>query len=606
MKMRPGFLAGTGKNGLLSVAPDQPADSSSSSQGLKPSKIKNGISAVPRPTRRIWDETLVLDFQRVLLKLLSEKGLQLELQKRLRYGTGAKEMPTHSSCQAEASNYDKLCDTEKVNCDFCASCSAFDFDPEEILVCRDVVDDEEEEDGDVRISAAGGGAPASSGSRTTVLSASTLSTPSTGRTTNGSEDADLPGRGTTPTSTSSSGPSKNRISFLPSDRRGRVFSSTTAVRNTSKANPILRFRGLETPGLSETDEPARLLKENTTGAALFEMLPAIVEKTASTFANVLKKAHAPGPNRMPALDADTAKQIRKDILKETVLREILSRVFTAHNEQQKAFAQDAGLLATPNGYHGDWNPDLNALTAETIQELMTKGYAFQDDFLPRSEPRNRDTTNSASLSSGRTRSGPGAAQSAFKSSASGQSEYVKNLWKIDCEKVFKELETLDFEVGMFQAVIQQQQVGLRSDRICFSSLDSLNRMRHPMLRKLYQCLISLPFELNKKCNLLLQGTGTFQLGVYHANGAFYKKHLDGGYRERDNGRKITCIFYPNDNDVSALRVHDPKTGETKDILPKAGRLVLLQARDVPHEVLPNVSKKKRFAVSMYLNGPAQN
>ena len=40
----------------------------------------------------------------------------------------------------------------------------------------------------------------------------------------------------------------------------------------------------------------------------------------------------------------------------------------------------------------------------------------------------------------------------------------------------------------------------------------------------------------------------------------------------------------------------------EDIAPISGRLVLFRSRDMPHEVLEN--RKKRFAVSYYIPGPA--
>merc|ERR1719203_1200257 len=115
--------------------------------------------------------------------------------------------------------------------------------------------------------------------------------------------------------------------------------------------------------------------------------------------------------------------------------------------------------------------------------------------------------------------------------------------------------------------------------------------------------------MNKKCSLYLQASSNFQVACY-ANKAFYKKHVDGGYEEINNGRKITAIFYPNQNwsseDGGYLRVFKrrpnpfevakaknegledptPKTDEVEeDIQPRGGRLVLFRSRDVPHEVL---------------------
>merc|ERR1712224_967714 len=99
--------------------------------------------------------------------------------------------------------------------------------------------------------------------------------------------------------------------------------------------------------------------------------------------------------------------------------------------------------------------------------------------------------------------------------------------------------------------------------------------------------------------------------------------MDGGYNDYDNGRKITCIYYPTHASYSVeqreklgkLRMYKRRKnpyelGEAfshlpadadeieEDIEPKQDRLVLFRSRDMPHEVLEN--KAKRFAVSFYI------
>jgi hypothetical protein len=212
--------------------------------------------------------------------------------------------------------------------------------------------------------------------------------------------------------------------------------------------------------------------------------------------------------------------------------------------------------------------------------------------------------------------------------------------------------------GVLTAVMQQQMAGMRRDKICFRGQQEFDRQRQRSLLKLLNLLISMPFELNKKCStgMCLQATGTVQLAYYSPQNTFYRKHLDGGYDDpqapmlnADNGRKITLIYYPGgpgyddaatttDNGAEEegrcgefkqdpsgyLRMYAPRerngsveAGEEAaqqeeakkeesrilaDIAPRCDRLVLLSSRDMPHEVLCNF-KHKRFAVSMYLPGP---
>ncbi len=70
-------------------------------------------------------------------------------------------------------------------------------------------------------------------------------------------------------------------------------------------------------------------------------------------------------------------------------------------------------------------------------------------------------------------------------------------------------------------------------------------------------------------------------------GAFYKKHLD--QFEKTSYRQITLILYLNkdwqEQDGGALRVYEADGSHT-EVLPLAGRAVLMQSAEVWHEVLP--------------------
>lgn len=76
-------------------------------------------------------------------------------------------------------------------------------------------------------------------------------------------------------------------------------------------------------------------------------------------------------------------------------------------------------------------------------------------------------------------------------------------------------------------------------------------------------------------------------------GAFYKKHLD--QFEKTSYRQITLILYLNENwqaqDGGALRVYEPD-GSYTEVLPVAGRAVLMQSAEVWHEVLPAKRTRK--------------
>lgn len=72
----------------------------------------------------------------------------------------------------------------------------------------------------------------------------------------------------------------------------------------------------------------------------------------------------------------------------------------------------------------------------------------------------------------------------------------------------------------------------------------------------------------------------------YPEGAFYKRHLDQFHR--DDHRRLSVICYLNESweesDGGQLRLYLP--GETKEILPMAGRLVCFRSDQIEHEVLP--------------------
>merc|ERR1712050_27950 len=123
----------------------------------------------------------------------------------------------------------------------------------------------------------------------------------------------------------------------------------------------------------------------------------------------------------------------------------------------------------------------------------------------------------------------------------------------------------------------------------------------------------------------LQASSSFQIACYPVSG-YYKKHVDGGYDDTNNGRKITAIFYakkswssedggelrmykrrPNPFEIAKARKEGSEIPEkppdeaVEDIEQRGGRMVLFRSRDMPHEVLP--SKRKRYAITLWLMGP---
>jgi len=289
-----------------------------------------------------------------------------------------------------------------------------------------------------------------------------------------------------------------------------------------------------------------------------------MEQTAVMYARVKARGMADGMT----LDAEIEDRLRKDILKEVLTRHILKCINNANSSSYEAGSVDAGLLATPQGYFGG---DLNELSADCVRGLMERGFGVQDDFV--------DWTT--------------------------------------LDNAYRELELIEFD-GKMSEVTQQKVMGVRSDKVAWLMYADLDREDQPGLSCLFKKMISIPFELNKKCNLCLQANATFQAAHFGSSG-FYKKHMDGGYHDDNNGRKITAVFFVGKSgsaeDGGQLRMYkrrrnpyakdgnDVSDVDTvdEDIMPRGMRLVLFRSRDMPHEFL--ASSRKRFTVTLWLMGP---
>jgi len=324
------------------------------------------------------------------------------------------------------------------------------------------------------------------------------------------------------------------------------------------------------PG-EDVDYVARLLRDYTKPSSLADMVGPVMEQSTQIFRRAESKGKADGMK----MDSETEISVLRDVIKECLIRHILHLVNSENSGSTANDSHNAGLLATPQGYFGG---DLNSFSSEAIRGLMEDGYGVEDDFV------DDDTTS----------------------------------------KVLKELEFLEYD-GKLVTVMQQKMTGYRTDKIHWLTYESLDREKQPGLLTLMKKMISIPFELNKKCSLYLQASSTFQLGCYPEK-AFYKKHVDGGYEDLNNGRKITAIFYANsewsESDGGQLRLYkrrlnpfqledlkqkgedvpdQSKDEMAEDVVPAGGRLVLFRSRDIPHEV--RATRRKRFAITLWLMGP---
>ncbi|CAN7352584.1 2OG-Fe(II) oxygenase [Pseudomonas sp. LjRoot71] len=153
--------------------------------------------------------------------------------------------------------------------------------------------------------------------------------------------------------------------------------------------------------------------------------------------------------------------------------------------------------------------------------------------------------------------------------------------------------------GVGRGAQQQVREGVRGDHIQW-----LEAGQAEACDQYLQVFDQLRLALNQGLYLGLEDfEGHFAL---YPPGAFYQKHVDC-FRD-DDRRAVSAVFYLNEDwqaeQGGALRLYLPN-GETRDVLPQAGSLLVFLSADMPHEVLP--ASRDRLSLTGWFrrrgNGP---
>eukprot|EP01069_Polyplicarium_translucidae_P001672 Polyplicarium_translucidae@DN1764_c0_g1_i1.p1 len=322
---------------------------------------------------------------------------------------------------------------------------------------------------------------------------------------------------------------------------------------------------------TDDDNIGAVLDESITDARLREVLASVAERSHHVYQRIVKS----GKNENMVLNTSESSRIKREVLQEVLSREILKAAATRAKLSHVRSSHDGGLLANPAGYR---DGPLSTLHNVTIASLMNTGRAVQEGLL---------------------------------------GEEMRN-------SVLSECQLVEFEGHLSEvAPSTSHRPTFRGDRICWLGPENLHPERQKGLLGLCDTLMALPYELNKKCNLLLQAASVFEISCFTGGGTHHAMHFDSGYSETSNtGRKVAAVYFPNElpwkeEDGGQLRVHAAvskgaqmrdadgdveKQRESMCLDPVGDRLVLLWCRSVPWEVLP--THRKRFALTMWFGGPA--
>lgn len=146
--------------------------------------------------------------------------------------------------------------------------------------------------------------------------------------------------------------------------------------------------------------------------------------------------------------------------------------------------------------------------------------------------------------------------------------------------------------GIGRGVAKVVHTGIRGDKIQWLESD-----QHVAVDRYLALMEHIRVAINQTLFLGLEDfEGHFAL---YPAGAFYKKHLD---RFRDDDRRVvTCIAYLNEQWLpeqgGELRMY-LDDGQTHDVVPQAGTLIVFMSAQWPHEVLP--ATRDRLSITGWL------
>ena len=146
--------------------------------------------------------------------------------------------------------------------------------------------------------------------------------------------------------------------------------------------------------------------------------------------------------------------------------------------------------------------------------------------------------------------------------------------------------------GIGRGVAKVVHTGIRGDKIQW-----LESEQHVAVDRYLALMEQLRIAINQTLFLGLEDfEGHFAL---YPAGAFYKKHLD---RFRDDDRRVvTCVAYLNEQWLpeqgGELRMY-LDNGQTHDVVPQAGTLIVFMSAQWPHEVLP--ATRDRLSITGWL------
>ncbi|KAF1322511.1 hypothetical protein FI667_g11162, partial [Globisporangium splendens] len=298
---------------------------------------------------------------------------------------------------------------------------------------------------------------------------------------------------------------------------------------------------------------------------LLSLMPKVEAKAHSVLENVKKRGAAQGEIMDPATEAT----LRPQVLQEAFGREVLAMVHRVNTKKHALLANDARTLADPQSELATWDQ----LTSECL-----------DDLLSSQSNKNEDSDKVAGVT----------VTDGF------MGEEWTQLLLDDVQRMARNDLLMDIADRGDVALTGNVAIGGASKE---ENGSGYGRMRfvepseceqeYPAVAELLEKLHALPYEINRKRPTQAQLCAQFAhcTCITHLRkGERQRLRLDCGKGDKDNGFKVTCVYFFNSNGSSNGPTMQLRTdlgaedASVQQIVPQADRLVLFQTQHVLNEI----------------------
>ncbi|KAF1782755.1 Tetratricopeptide repeat [Phytophthora cactorum] len=310
---------------------------------------------------------------------------------------------------------------------------------------------------------------------------------------------------------------------------------------------------------------------------LLALMPKVQAKAASVLANVKKR----GAQQGDIMDPATERMLMPQVLQEAFGREVVAMVHRVNYQKHIKLANDARLLADPNSDFATWDQlDDKFLDELFVVKSDVRGVAVMDEFM--GEEWTQLLLNDM-----------------FRMAKNGL--------------LMSTVPNVDAKYVLSRQNADNQTESLPGAKLRFVEHQDCTA-EYPAIAELIEKLHALPYEINKKrpekaklCAQFVHCTAIHQLPPGHHQ----PLRLDCGVGDKDNGFKLTCVYFFNavESRVAEqkrtrlkLRTSLSENAPMRQIDPESDRLVVFRSQSVLNEITAVPEGEDLFYLTFWIHG----